>query len=258
VSRICIQRGHCFLTRGATGTAHEQELVSAIGQHLVTLLMAQGHRTWLIGAHEPVPAADVFVALHTDGSNDLNRRGGSVGYPDARGGELAQRWKRAHARYGFPGGFHGDNYTRALAGYYGFGDARRSNPACVCFLAEHGTTTHAQDLAWIRANVVACAAAHAEAIAEHTGVRPVDPGGGEMTDPIGAMRDPDTAEGVWVATKDGGIRAYAGANFHGSYPGLPPEARQGVRTFARFERSSTLGKKYRLVSSAGESYEFPA
>lgn len=257
MSRICIQRGHCFLTRGATGTAHEQELVSAIGEHLVTLLMAQGHRTWLIGARQDVPAADLFVALHTDGSGDPRRRGASVGYPDARGAELAGRWKRAHARYGFPGGFLGDNYTAALRGYYGFGMARRSNPACACFLAEHGTTTHPGDLAWIRANVVACAAAHAEAIAEHTGVRPVDPGGGQMTDPIGAFRDPDTPEGVWVATMDGGVRAYSGANFHGSYPGLPPAARQGVRTFVEFKRSPAAGKKYRLISGAGEAYDFP-
>ncbi|MDP8950084.1 MAG: hypothetical protein M3N00_07560 [Actinomycetota bacterium] len=77
-----------------------------------------------------------------------------------RGRRLANAWKAAHQRQGFPGGFLADNYTKALRSYYGFGRAR--SPCR--FLAEHGTTTNDADHAWLFANLEASAKAHVDAI----------------------------------------------------------------------------------------------
>jgi len=59
--------------------------------------------------------------------------------------------------------------------------------------------------------------------------------------------------GVWVLGSDGGVGAYQGAPFLGSYPGLPPEARQGDRAFLDIEPSRG---GYRLLAGDGASYEF--
>lgn len=87
---------------------------------------------------------------------------------------------------------------------------------------------------------------------------PADHDGREdMADPVDAICAP--AGGVWVLTRDGGVRAYGGAPFPqpiGSYPGLPPDQRQGERTFVEI-RPNDRGY-YDLVSSAGEVYSFPA
>ncbi len=73
-----------------------------------------------------------------------------------------------------------------------------------------------------------------------------------MAEPVDALAAP--GGGCWVLTRDGGVRAYHGAPFKGSYPGLPPEQRQGERTFVAIE---ALGSGYRLRSSGNEEYAFP-
>lgn len=79
----------------------------------------------------------------------------------------------------------------------------------------------------------------------------------DMTEPVDAVASPQG--GVWVLTRDGGVRTYdqTGATpFHGSYPGLPPEAKQGgLRTFVHIRRNDRGG--YDLISSGGEVYSFP-
>lgn len=74
-----------------------------------------------------------------------------------------------------------------------------------------------------------------------------------MADPVDALAAP--GGGVWVLTRDGGVRAYHGAPFFGSYPGLPPEARQGERSFVALEHNDRGG--YTLISSGNETYAFP-
>lgn len=157
---IALQRGHCFRKTGATGTYKEQEFAAGVGAITADLLRQRGHHVYLLTADEPVPGADVFVALHTDGATNPARRGASVGYPSAEGGRLARAWKAAHQLHGYPGGFLPDNYTDALRGYYGFG---RSSARWE-FLAEHGTTTNPDDVAWLFANIARCAQAHVDAI----------------------------------------------------------------------------------------------
>ena len=157
---VVVQAGHCHRRAGATGTHREQEFTWALGRRLRDLLAEHGHVVTLIGADDPVPTSDAFVALHTDGSSNPRRRGASVGYPDAAGARLAAAWKRAHQRHGYPGGFLRDNYTPALRGYYGF----RKSRAPVRFLAEHGTTTNRADELWLFSHLEQCAQAHLDAV----------------------------------------------------------------------------------------------
>lgn len=161
MATITVQRGHCFRKRGATGTHREQEFANALGQRLAERLRAHGHLVHLIGADDPVPRADAFVALHCDGSSNKARRGASVGFPDAKGALLAKAWKEEHSRAGYPGGWLGDNYTAALRGYYGFGKAKGTPYR---FLAEHATTTNRQDEIWLESHINEAAEAHVRAL----------------------------------------------------------------------------------------------
>ncbi len=77
----------------------------------------------------------------------------------------------------------------------------------------------------------------------------------EMAEPMDAMCAPEG--GAWVLTKDGGVRAYKGAPFYGSYWDLPPELREGERTFVGIEPRDDGAKGYMLRSSGGELYRFP-
>ena len=176
MATIVIQKGHCFRTSGATGTAREQEFADKVGNLVRSELVSRGHVVHIVLADTPAPypESDLFVALHTDGSTDQNRRGASVGYPDAAGALAAGAWKRHHARLGFPGGFLRDNYTTALARYYGYGRARSRHR----FLAEHGTTTNPADRTWLFDNLDLCAQAHIDTVGElfgHTAAPSVPP-----------------------------------------------------------------------------------
>lgn len=75
-------------------------------------------------------------------------------------------------------------------------------------------------------------------------------------EPVDAIPSPQG--GAWVLTRDGGVRTYDAANatvFHGSYPGLPPEHRQGERTFVEIQPNDRGA--YDLISSGGDRYSFP-
>ena len=76
----------------------------------------------------------------------------------------------------------------------------------------------------------------------------------DMADPVGALCAPNG--GVWVATRDGGVRAYRNAPFWGSYPGLPAEARQGTRTFVDISERDDGAEGYMLHASDGALYRF--
>lgn len=163
MARVTIQMGHVPRTSGATGTWREQEFARTVGPKLRDELKRLGHVVTLIGADDAVPAGDVFVALHTDGSTNPDRRGASVGYPPAASeeGRLARAWKAAHQLQGYSGGFFADNFTAALRNYYGF---RRAVGYKHEFLAEHGTSTNATDEAWLFSHIPQCVRAHVDAI----------------------------------------------------------------------------------------------
>lgn len=87
----------------------------------------------------------------------------------------------------------------------------------------------------------------------HVEAAPADTDGREeMAEPVDALAAPNG--GVWVLTRDGGIRAYHGAPFYNSYPGLPEKDRQGERTFVEIRPNDRGG--YTLISSGNEPYDF--
>ena len=87
------------------------------------------------------------------------------------------------------------------------------------------------------------------------GVDPVPANGGTMAlidNPVDACVCP--TGGMWVLGADGGVGNYDGAPFHGSYPGLPANERQGTRTFLAIEATAT---GYVLLANDGTEYQFP-
>jgi hypothetical protein len=120
-----------------------------------------------IDADEPDPmyAGDVFVAVHGDGNSNPSLRGASVGYRTPEGAALAQRWKQAYIAAGWPGGFHPDNYTAALQGYYGLINAVRDAGTEAAFILEVGMMTNPNDRAWIDGNHETIAATIWQAVA---------------------------------------------------------------------------------------------
>lgn len=97
--------------------------------------------------------------------------------------------------------------------------------------------------------------------------RDVDPapddtdGREDMADPVDGMAAP--GGGVWVLTRDGGIRAYGGAPFHGSYPQILNALGDAVHPNDRARTFVDIGDRddgqpgYMIRSSAGELYRFP-
>lgn len=169
---LVVQLGHVPRTTGFTGTAGEQQVVTAIGAEIRRLKPA-GWDLRIINADESsfLYQGDAFIALHCDGGA-ISARGASVGYKTPEGAALAQRWKAAYSAQGFPGGWRNDNYTTNLSGYYGFSRClAQGNRACI--VVEHGFLTNPHDAAWIKANYTKCAQAVWIAVAGQSGVAKV-------------------------------------------------------------------------------------
>lgn len=101
--------------------------------------------------------------------------------------------------------------------------------------------------------VILATVPHAEVVHSVTGPAPADTDGREdMADPVAGLCAPNG--GVWVLTRDGGVRAYRGAPFWGSFPALKPENRQGDHAFVDMEANDTGG--YVIVGAGHERYSF--
>lgn len=155
---LVVQRGHVPRRTGATGTAGEQEVVTAIAAEL-NKYKPDGWKLVVINADEPLERykGDVFVALHCDGSSNTDAHGASVGYQTAAGSALAQKWKSEYVKQGWRRGFRPDNYTAGLRGYYAYKYAKQFTNTYI--VVEHGFLTNAQDAAWIRSHYAECAKA---------------------------------------------------------------------------------------------------
>lgn len=174
---VVIHLGHCNRTRGATGTSgiyqgerrSEQAFVKAVGYPLAEELQRLGIDGVTKLADESLPRCEVFVALHQDGSTSSSARGSSVGYPSiGQSATLANLWKANYALQGWPSGFRGDNYTKALRNYYGF----RRVHADEKFLVEHGFATNATDQAWMWGNLDKVIRSHVDTLTQWFGVNP--------------------------------------------------------------------------------------
>jgi hypothetical protein len=77
--------------------------------------------------------------------------------------------------------------------------------------------------------------------------------GFNASDIIAGLPAPNGPGGYYIGA-DGGVAAVGGAPFYGSYPGLPPSARQGSRNFVGAYFDPAGG--YTLVSNHGENFHF--
>jgi hypothetical protein len=180
---IVVQAGHCHRRTGATGTGGldgdptEQEFAWAAAHRTAALLRTAGHQARVILADEPSDRyrGDGFVAIHCDGSTSRSARGASVGYRNGDGQRFAHAWKRAYARGGWSG-FRADNYTSALAGYYGVKRAVGVGNR-FAFIAEAGFLTSPADEALLSGprGTERFARAVTEAVAEIFGGRAPSP-----------------------------------------------------------------------------------
>jgi len=148
---LIVQKGHCYRTTGATGTTGEQAYATAVADACVRLLHGKGG--WSVRptlADENTYRGDALVAIHCDGSTSSTARGASIGYRTPEGQTFGQAWKRAYAERGWTGGFRPDNYTAALAQYYGTGNAVAAGTRRA-FIAECGFRTNPDDRALLDA-----------------------------------------------------------------------------------------------------------
>lgn len=153
MNRLVVQRGHVARTTGATGT---QTADGKLTEQGFARLAADA----IVGAFDRYPTievsvidadvpsslydGDAFVALHCDGSTNSAAHGACTGYRTPEGSALARLWKAAYYDLGWSGGWVADNYTAALAGYYGVARAvEEGNRAAV--ILEHGHLTNAGD-----------------------------------------------------------------------------------------------------------------
>lgn len=145
---LVVQLGHCYRRSGATGTTGEQEYATKVGAACRALLHGRGGWSVRLILADDTPSlyrGDAFFAIHCDGSTSAAARGASVGYRTAEGQAVGQAWKRAYAARGWPG-FRPDNYTSALAQYYGTGTAvSQGNRRAV--ILECGFRTNTEDRA---------------------------------------------------------------------------------------------------------------
>jgi N-acetylmuramoyl-L-alanine amidase len=91
---------------------------------------------------------NVAVFVHFDGSANPNAGGASVGYNDDTDRAAAHEWKALYSRY-WPSafGWHADNYTNALRGYYGFSNTVTQDAE---FVIEFGTLSNRREADWLQ------------------------------------------------------------------------------------------------------------
>lgn len=151
---LVVQMGHCYRKSGATGTPGEQDYATRVATACRNLLHGRGG--WVVRAILADDAVslyrgDAFVAIHCDGSTSATARGASIGYRTPEGQAFGQAWKRAYDARGWDSGFRPDNYTDALRGYYGVGNAMAQGNRRA-FIAECGFLTNGEDRAVLNGN----------------------------------------------------------------------------------------------------------
>ncbi len=209
MAKVAISKGHCFRTKGATGTEGEQQFNGAVAAQIAARLTLRGHQAKIFLADESPPVGfDAVLHLHADGSVSRDARGASVGFPDpARygqaagkaGQELGTAWKTAYQAHGWARGFRPDNNTEGLSHYYGHQKALDAKiPRSL--VIEHGFLTNDLDKKWMLANLEHIGQAHVDAIETVLG-HPLghdDPPMviAEHPSPVYVVRDGDTLFGI--------------------------------------------------------------
>lgn len=172
--RILIQAGHVAPRQkgheSQTGTTREQELTLKLATLLVKTLDDDGRFDGIYCPGEIPTGIKVDAAIfeHGDGSASKAATGFCFGYPNyAVNRKLADHIETEYLKIpGHPR--HGtDNYTRDLAGYYGFGHVDTKGPEV---LVENGFLTNPSEQAWLFAHIDELASAQYRSLLRYFGL----------------------------------------------------------------------------------------
>ncbi|PZR56762.1 MAG: hypothetical protein DLM50_07410 [Candidatus Meridianibacter frigidus] len=132
------------------GAAGERELTPLVADEAAKILRAQGVSLVRVPAdfsqHYRVQEA---VFLHFDGAQPPCSSRASIGYARQQDEAAARNWRQLYGGY-WPFGFHRDNFTANLSGYYGFRQVQASDAALVI---EFGELSCLPQRAWLHANI---------------------------------------------------------------------------------------------------------
>lgn len=174
---ILIQAGHNHpLEPGfesGTGTYREAEFTAAVVGELMDLF-GRDRRFKAVrspGRIDRSVRCDAFLSVHGDGSASQRSSGYCFGYPPGPvNSRLAKAIGKRYERIPGHPPHRTDNYTRDLAGYYGF---RRVNTGGPEVLHECGFLTNPGERLWMFSNVAKIAAAQYAGICDYFGVVPL-------------------------------------------------------------------------------------
>lgn len=151
---VFIQAGHKGRTSGATGASNPRvglsELadIPVITQRATDRLRAAGvsviHEDASLSGEYRVALA---VFCHFDGAVNAAVQKASVGYDDPTDKPAADAWKKDWVEAGWEWGFHSDNFTSNLSGYYGYKYTRTTDAE---FVIEFGTISNDFIARWIK------------------------------------------------------------------------------------------------------------
>lgn len=150
---VFIQAGHRGRTSGATGASNPRVGISeladipVITQRATDRLRAAG----VTVIHEDASLSedyyvDLAVFAHFDGAVNPAVQKASVGYDDPTDEPAASDWKAAYGEI-WPFGFHRDNFTSNLSGYYGYRYTKTTDSE---FVIEFGTISNDEAARWLK------------------------------------------------------------------------------------------------------------
>lgn len=175
--RVLVQAGHVAPRESGipgVGTIQEQELALTL-QKALGLLLDRDPRFQPIPVPGDIPdgiRVDAALFLHGDGSRNTSVSGYCFGYPDQPANRRLADLIAAEIEK-IPGHppRRRDNYTRDLAGYYGFRKVDTLGPEVVI---EHGFLTNPAERRWLFANASRLARAEYVALCRYFGRDPLD------------------------------------------------------------------------------------
>ena len=171
--QVIIQRGHIGRIKGATGTYREQEYTSKLGIAIGKLLTKTDLKYKIMDAdnwEKPEPnEANIFLALHYDGSKNKNAKGYSLGFKPGTNEEFKEMLA---INYGKLCKFsrRKDNYTTNMSKYYAWRDDLKRKPHVVgdnLVLIECGFGTNDIEREWMFANINDIAKCFVDTIIEY-------------------------------------------------------------------------------------------
>lgn len=187
--RVLVQAGHIAPREpgfeGGTGTVREQEFTRLLRDRLVAFLKLDGRFEVLPEPGDLPDGVKVDAAIfeHGDGSASKSASGFSFGFPNYPANRrLAQLIAVEYGKIPGHPPHHSDNYTRDLAGYYGFKRVSTPGPEV---LVESGFLTNPAEQKWLFAHVTDLAEAQYAALLSYFDLpMQADDGEWQIGDPL--------------------------------------------------------------------------